>query len=222
MKRTSALVSLACLSLGATAAVAAPARMIEPIDAVILAGGAGSGAIFNTIDQSGLAAGYVSGVTPLHPYTAVTTHSLVFAGNEWFSDAGTTSAVVSYLVDRPGINHFVLWNEDASGIGRFNLWFGMTPGDMGLLLLSGVTPTDHPVVDYLSDVWELAPKTGPGWYTVEAWDCPQPLPGSYPACAIGEVAFGSYIPEPGSWALLIAGFGLVGLAARRRHSIVSA
>ena len=29
--------------------------------------------------------------------------------------------------------------------------------------------------------------------------------------------FVSYIPEPGTWAMLIAGFGLIGLAARRRR-----
>jgi len=32
----------------------------------------------------------------------------------------------------------------------------------------------------------------------------------------------SYVPEPATWAMLIAGFGLVGMAARRRRTIVSA
>jgi phospholipase/lecithinase/hemolysin len=30
------------------------------------------------------------------------------------------------------------------------------------------------------------------------------------------------VPEPSSWALMIAGFGMVGLAARRRHRTVAA
>ena len=34
-------------------------------------------------------------------------------------------------------------------------------------------------------------------------------------------AFGSVVPEPGAWAMLIAGFGMVGFAARRRSSVVA-
>jgi hypothetical protein len=30
------------------------------------------------------------------------------------------------------------------------------------------------------------------------------------------------VPEPASWAMLIAGFGLVGAAARRRRTVVAA
>ena len=33
------------------------------------------------------------------------------------------------------------------------------------------------------------------------------------------LAFAPGVPEPGSWAMLIAGFGLVGMAARRRHGL---
>lgn len=40
---------------------------------------------------------------------------------------------------------------------------------------------------------------------------------------IDNVSFnGSTVPEPASWALMVAGFGLVGVAARRRTSVVSA
>ncbi len=35
-------------------------------------------------------------------------------------------------------------------------------------------------------------------------------------------AFGAPIPEPGTWAMLITGFGLVGVAARRRREVTSA
>lgn len=37
------------------------------------------------------------------------------------------------------------------------------------------------------------------------------------AAGIGQVLAISYVPEPGTWALLIAGFGIVGTAARRRR-----
>lgn len=33
---------------------------------------------------------------------------------------------------------------------------------------------------------------------------------------------GSYVPEPASWAMMIAGFGLVGTAARKRRRLSAA
>lgn len=45
-------------------------------------------------------------------------------------------------------------------------------------------------------------------------------------CAPGEpglnFAFRNVVPEPATWAMMIAGFGLVGFAARRRRDAVSA
>ncbi|GGE08093.1 hypothetical protein GCM10011529_13130 [Polymorphobacter glacialis] len=42
------------------------------------------------------------------------------------------------------------------------------------------------------------------------------------ASAVSQGAFVAGVPEPASWAMLIAGFGLVGAAARRRRSVVNA
>lgn len=39
---------------------------------------------------------------------------------------------------------------------------------------------------------------------------------------LAEVRFGGVVPEPASWALMIAGFGIVGAASRRRRAIVAA
>lgn len=39
---------------------------------------------------------------------------------------------------------------------------------------------------------------------------------------IGAAAFTGAVPEPASWALLIAGFGLVGVSMRRRRTVVAA
>jgi streptogramin lyase len=41
------------------------------------------------------------------------------------------------------------------------------------------------------------------------------------AAGRGEVLTISFVPEPASWAMLIAGFGLVGMAARRRRTVVA-
>ncbi len=210
------------LMLAAPASAAVHTRvLVQPVDAVILEGGPGFGSIENTYNQAGLSATYVSGVTPTMPYLATTTHTTIFACCEWFSNDGSTTATVSYLVplDRvKWIDSFHLWNEESSGIGKFDLWWGMFPGDLAHLLLAAVSPTDNPLSpDYLANSWSIAPKPG-GWYTLIMSECPQPNPGSFAACAIGEVAFnGPVVPEPGTWAMMIAGFGLVGWAARNRR-----
>lgn len=215
-------------ALSAGAALATPAVLVSAKDHAIIAGGPGFGTLLETRDQSGLAAGYVDEVTPLHAFTAVTTHTVVFGGFEWFGESGTDSAIVSYFVSASpkvsGINHFALWNEESAGIGVFNLWFGAFAGDMSDLVLAGVSPTDHGLADYLADVYEFSPRANTGWWTLEMSRCPQPVVGSFPACAIGEVAWGGPsqqggIPEPASWALMLAGFGLVGFAARSRRAM---
>jgi len=218
------LALLAGMSLAATGAIAKPALMVQPKDAQIISSGPGFGSITDTFNQSGLNTGYVDEVTNLHPYTATASHTLVFSGFEWFGNQGTDTATVSYFVNSslPFIDHLVLWNEESSGIGQFNLWYGTTAGEFGTLLLDGVSPTDHDLVDYLPDVWEFAPSSPLGWYTIQASGCPQPIVSGFASCAIGEVAFGGpAVPEPGIWAMLIAGFGLVGYAARRRRVIAA-
>jgi len=200
--------------------------MIQPTDAVIIAGGPGFGSIVNTYNQAGLSAGYVSGVTPTMPYLATTTHTNAFPCCEWFSESGSTTATVSYEAWAPKkvkwIDSFELWNEESSGIGVFDLWHGAFAGDLGTLLLAGISPTDNPLgPPYLADVYSIMPKKG-GWYTLVMSKCPQPVPGSFPSCAIGEVAFnGPLVPEPGTWAMLIAGFGLMGTALRRRRAALA-
>ena len=166
---------------------AAVQYMVQPDGAVILAGGAGFGSIVNTYNQAGLSVGYVSGVTPTQPYLSTASHTNIFACCEWFSDAGTTAATVSYHVTLPrGISYidsFELWNEESSGIGVFDLWWGTFAGDLSTLLLGGISPTDNPLgPPYFADVYGIA-KTYGGWYTLVASGCPQKDPGSFPACA---------------------------------------
>jgi hypothetical protein len=215
------------LLLAAAAVHAHPAVMVQAKDCVVTVGGPGFGTCVETYNQAGLNIGYVDEVTSLHPYVAIPPlHTTVFAGNEWFSNSGTTSAEVSYLVAASSkirwIDHFVLWNEESSGIGAFNLWYGHFPGHKFDLVLGAINPVDNPLLvldfQYAPEVWEFSKRPRIGWWTLEMWDCPQPNPGSFPSCAIGEVAWGGpQVPEPGTWAMLIAGFGLLGVAARRRR-----
>jgi hypothetical protein len=214
----------AVAALSAGAAFAKPAVMVQAKDHAIITSGPGFGTLLETRNQAGLAAGYVDEMTRLHPYTAATTHTTTFAGFEWFGESGTSTAEVSYFVSASsqirGINHFALWNEESSGIGVFNLWYGAFAGDKSDLVLSRVSPTDHALADYLSDVWHFSKRPNTGWWTIEAAGCPQPIVGSFAACAIGEVAWGGpKVPEPATWAMMLVGFGLVGAAVRGRQGI---
>lgn len=213
---------LTAFALTATAATAGPAAMVMAKSDAILVNGPGFGTLLETRDQAGLAAGYVDEHTALHPYTAVTTHTTTFPGYEWFSEFGSTSAMVSYYVAASsrikGIDHFVLWNEESSGIGVFDLYWGLFPGDLADLVLTGMTPTDNGLAPYLSDVYHFSSRPNIGWWTLVMDKCPQPIVGTFPSCAIGEVAWGGpRVPEPATWAMMLAGFGLVGFAARRRR-----
>jgi hypothetical protein len=50
------------------------------------------------------------------------------------------------------------------------------------------------------------------------------VPGRTPPAISGNFTFASVsaVPEPASWAMLVAGFGLVGVATRRRQNVVTA
>ncbi|UAJ12949.1 PEPxxWA-CTERM sorting domain-containing protein (plasmid) [Polymorphobacter megasporae] len=150
-------------------------------------------------------------------------HSLAFAGNEWFSNYGSTTAQVTYdLGSVKSINALALWNEETSGIGTLALTGsadGVTFNAIGTYM-----PIDNPLANYPAQVFSFA-KTSVEFVRFGMSDCPQPNPGSYPSCAIGEVAFrtaSGTVPEPAAWTLMIAGFGLVGAALRRRAPIVAA
>lgn len=229
------LMTAGALALGfaSSAAIAAPVAhadhvLVQAKDAIILAGGPGFGSIANTYNQAGLSVGYTDEVTRELPYLLGTTHTPTFACCEWFGESGTTSASVTYLVAASprirGITSFHLWNEESSGIGVFDLWYGAAPGALDDLVIGGGVPTDHLVVDYLADSWHFRARPNVGWWTLVMSGCPQPIVGSFPACAIGEVVWnGPRVPEPATWAMMLAGFGLVGFAIRRKGvAVVSA
>ncbi len=218
-------------AVAACAAIASPASaqtIIGAQSAVINSGGPGSGNIADTYNQNGLATKYVSGVTNFDTYVAGNPlHTIVFAGNEWFSNFGTSTASVTYdLGSVFDIDRLALWNEDTAGIGSLNV-FGSTNG-FSFSSIGNFTPTNHPSATssdetYGADVFSFAARSA-RYLQFNMSGCPQPQSG-YNSCSIGEVAFRTAavvpgaVPEPTTWAMMILGFGVVGCMMRRKAAL---
>lgn len=183
----------------------APASVIiAPVAGRIDLGGPGFGSLTNTFNQSGLSVGYTSGVTNFDTYIGSnSTHTLAFAGFEWFSNVSTgidqNPAQVTYdLGSVMTIDRMALWNEESSGIGTLDLYTS-TDGTNFTPLALALLPTDNPLADYGADVFSFA-ATNARYVRLVMTDSPQPKPGSFNAAAIGEVAFRigeiQAVPEP--------------------------
>lgn len=212
--------ALALLTVIATPAFAG--KIIGAKSAVINSGGPGFGSINDTFNQSGLSSSYISGVTDFDAYLASNPlHTVTFSGYEWFSQLGSTSAVVTYdLGSMFTVGALSLWNEESSGIGMLNLSSsidGISFNSLGMF-----TPKDNSITDsYSSEVFGFA-GTDARFIRFDMSGCPQ-QPSTFNACAIGEVAFNSLepgaVPEASTWAMMIVGMGAVGYAMRRRIKV---
>ena len=222
LRKTFTVAAFAASALLATAAQAGPGVIIAPTAATVDTNGPGFGSITNTFDQSGLTIGYTAGVTNFDAYIASgPRHTTTFGGFEFFGNSGTSTLQVTYdLGSAKKINALALWNEESSGIGSLNLLTSLDSITFSSLA-TGLSPTDNPLAPYLADVFAFG-NVSTRYVRFEASGCPQPIVGSFPACAIGEVAFrAGAVPEPASWAMMIAGFGLVGTMMRRRTAALA-
>ena len=130
---------------------------------------------------------------------------------------GTTSASVYYdLGAAKLLDGMALWNEESAGIGTLDLYSSMDALTWTRLLM-GAKPTDNPEGNYLPDVYSGTPVLM-RYMKLDMSDCPQPDPGGFPGCAIGEVAFSMVVPEPSTYALVAGALALLGVATRRRRT----
>ncbi len=196
---------------------AGPGPIISPVSAVVNSGGTGAGNIINTINQSGLSPGFISGVTIFDTYLGGSPLHNDATTGEWFSNTGTTSAVVTYDFGAPSIiDRLALWNEDSAGIGRLDLYQSLD-GVTFIPLKLNIIPTNNPIGSPYPAQVITFPLTNARYVRFNMSDCPQ-SPSSVTACSIGEVAFRTpsgpepfpRTPEPSTLVglLLLGGLGL--------------
>jgi hypothetical protein len=174
----------------------------------------------NLINQGGLLTGYTSGVTDFDTYLASDPqHSIISSGNEWFTDFGVSSALLTFdLGAATVVDGLAAWVDEFWGAGTISV---ATSLDNAIFNNVGsFMPTDWAtnVSSYGADVFTFG-AVSTRYLQLTLSDCPQPDSVSGGGCGMGEVAFRqgtSAVPEPSIVALLGAGIVVMFLAGRRR------
>lgn len=205
--------TLAAMSLLSTSAVwASNTDVMTPIVAVSQYVAPGLGDAAYTVDQSGLSATYTPLVTNFDTFVASTTHSPNDSSN-----SVTTSDLQEYFTYDLGavfnVTGIALWTEsnldmvryaaDTDGIannGNEGPFFSLGP-----VSGSSSASSDHPLFTSLNTRYVSL------WIEGDV--------GFVTNFTVNEVAFAAAVPEPANMALMLAGLGAFGAAARRRKVV---
>lgn len=213
------------LAVLAAAAGASPLAMagtvLAPVSAV---SSIGSGDTVNyqpvrMIDQSGLSAGYVSGVTDFDSYVATTVHlHASFGLNNWSSPIGVRLGSLTFGLG-PGatVDRLALWSDGygISGIRDFTLLASATSDFASASTLGSFTAAVDVNGIAAAQVFAFAP-TSDAFIRLQIDSVHRQ---NVLVTYVGEVAFRQVaipaVPEPGAWALMLAGGGLLAAWGRR-------
>jgi hypothetical protein len=216
------LVALLGLKL-AFASSALAATILQPAGATTTMGSfSTSYAPINTINQSGMAATYVSGVTDFNSFvTSTPTSGGANGSNVWFSSSGLTTGFFDFnLGGTYTIQAFALWTDPQSagqGVKTFNLVAANNPSFTSSTLLGSYIASTGPGVGNeaanVGQIFNFAAISA-SYVRMEVFS----NYGSTSFTGISEAAFGVVsVSEPSTAVLLIAGL-LVGVVVRRRNS----
>lgn len=144
-----------------------------------------------------------------------------FSDGITYSKNGANTAFYEFTVSQPntsGASSFTNTAVGSKGIFNFTsigLYSGL--GNGGTLLKTGSIAArgDGPAQAFLGDYTFTAGNS----YTIAYSGTVSGKPASVGSSITFALAT---VPEPASWALMVAGFGMVGFAARRRRPVVAA
>ena len=130
-----------------------------------------------------------------------------------------------YPLNSGGGNDAAAW-ETAMFSGNFTLAssavvsFQLGSDDDSFIYVDGKLIGQNPGIHGVTDVSFDSPTLGTGAHTLDVFFADREDVGAFLSLNLLStgVVITPSVPEPGSWALLVAGLGLVGAAARRRQA----